>query len=374
MWPSFLAVLAPAASLAQDEPGWLSAGEELPDEATEPTDDTEEQEPDPDEPTPSETFGMQLDLLGIETSWSGYGDLVLIYEPGETLSFDAAHFNPILSAAIGPRLWAELELEFEHAGEEILVEYGILDYTVHPGLILRMGQFLVPIGEFNEQLHPSFRWNQVSRPLMFRDVVPAVWSDVGLQARGQLRAGEAGTLRYALYVCNGLGGTLDRSLDEPIRPLRRNRRDVDLDLAVGGQTSLALLAPEPDLGVTVTASGYTGVVDQQQGLRLTIADLALSAHAGPVLLRAEGALSYLNEAPFEEGFYTQLSVDVGELTPSVRLDQVRTGLELEPVVRREASPSLLLRLGSFWTLRTEVGIPLVVAPSPRVLAMSAFYF
>lgn len=343
-----------------------------------------EPEPPAEEPAPSAsergTFGTQLDVFGLEVSWSGYGDLVLEWAPTEReLTFEASHFNPILGARLSDRLYAEVEIEFEDAGTEVKLEYGILDYTPVDAFGLRIGQFLVPIGEFNADLHPSFRWVQVSRPEVFTDVVPAVWSESGVQARGALRTGDVGRVRYAAYVCNGLGSDFDVRAPDPVRAVRDNAEDENYDLAVGGQLGYVLLPGR--VGETAVAfSAYSGAIDATASQRLAIGDVSVSTLLGPVTLRGEAARSYLNPAgdpldPFEEGLYGQVAVAVGRFTPSVRFDRVTTGLE--PATMHDVAGTLMVKLATFWNVRAEgvaTFLPGEEEVEPKLLAMSAFFF
>ena len=183
-----------------------------------------------------QSFGATLDALGVEPTWSGYGDLVgSIDEEGES-TFDQTHFNPIIGARLGKSARAELELEIEHGGEEFKAEYAFFELELAEPLSLRAGKFLIPIGHFNDVLHPSFRWSQISRPSMFREVIPAVWSDVGVEAFGRVRLGTSASFAFAAYVVNGLGmreGLERAAQEEPVRKLRDTFVDMNADKGLG---------------------------------------------------------------------------------------------------------------------------------------------
>lgn len=344
--------------------------------------EAEESEPeDASDPSVSDfrTFGTQLDLFGLDVSWSGYGDLLFEWAPYEReMTFEASHFNPILGARLSEHLWSEVEIEFEDSGTEVKLEYAILDYTRLPALGLRMGQFLVPIGHFNEILHPSFRWPQVARPAMFRDIVPAVWSETGLMARGTIEEALL-SLKYSAYVANGLGSDFDPDVPEPIRAMRDNAEDENYDLATGGQVGLSLLPGR--IGETeISVSGYTGAIDESADLRFSIADLALSSSLGPLTLRAEYARNFLGDrsAPLTalgEGLYAQSALRIGRFTPSIRYDLVRQGLASgAPAKSSSLAATSMVRLYTFWNVRAEILLPLEGSPEPELSAMSAFFF
>ena len=119
----------------------------------------------------------------------------------------------------------EGEIEIEHNGSVFKLEYAFVDWSPSERFTLRMGQFLTPIGEYNENLHPSFHWSQVSRPAVFTDVVPEVWFDTGAQAYGRLGSGTT-ELEWSAYAINGLGGTWDPTASKTMRPLR-DRPDAE---------------------------------------------------------------------------------------------------------------------------------------------------
>ena len=96
----------------------------------------------------AKTFGEALSLLRLEATWSGYGDVTLAFAPNKPPTFLMTHFNPILSARMGEHVSAELELEFEPG--DFLAEYALVDFTPHRAFTVRLGRFLIPIGQFNE--------------------------------------------------------------------------------------------------------------------------------------------------------------------------------------------------------------------------------
>lgn len=373
--PARIAALALALALASptargEEPadeGWLEGGEAPADPA------------DPG-PKGDQSFGAELDFLGLEISWSGYGDIIASYTPG-ALTYDAYHFNPILGARLSRDLWAELELEFEHGGSEILVEYGLLDFTPRPELSLRVGQFLVPVGEFNDTFHPSFRWSQVTRPQMFKDVVPAVWSDIGAQVFGRVGTGGSSALYYNLFTVNGLGGdAIDLGADYPIRELRGNVQDNNIDKAFGGRARIALGEGRRVGAFSLSVSAYTGELLAVPDQRFTIADAALRLALGPVSVQGELAQNFLGRGddaltPFERGAYVQVKGVSGKANVSGRYDFVDGNVGERHVVAAGGG----YQVRTFWNVRGEVAWPVVSStPEERTLPdmslMSAFYF
>jgi hypothetical protein len=374
-----------------------------PDDGTEPADPEPEPDgswldaarpPDPEPAAPAApasaptrgelgTFGIQLDVLGLDVSWSGYGDAQFEWKPTEReMTFEVGHFNPIIGARLSDDLWAELEFEVEESGTEIGVEYAILDYAPISAFGLRIGKFLLPIGDYNEVLHPSFRWVQVTRPTMFDDVVPSEWAETGVQVRGLVPTGTVGGLRYAAWVANGLAADpFDPAAPEPLRSARDNYEDLNYDLAWGGQ--LVYTALPGMVGQTSVSVGtYTGAIDVDATTRVSVADVALASQLGPVSLHAEAARNFVNPMSgaleaFEDGFYGQLALRVGKVTPSVRYDLSRSGrADPAPSEVQQVAGTVLLQAATFWSVRAEGAAVFrgTDDPEPAVYLMSAFHF
>ncbi len=356
------AVLLSPPALGQDD-GWLDEGTQEDDDATM-----------IDE---SETLGQALLFGGVQVLWSGYGDLLLTYVPDNELAFDVWHFNPIMLVRLGEDLRVEAEFEYEHSGLEFKLEFAYVDFTPIDAFNLRMGVLLMPIGEFNDTLHPSFRWDQVKRPAMFTNVVPAVWSDVGAAAFGKLPVGGDGDLSYMVFVVNGLGSdTLDLASEKVIRDARGNYRENNTDKAVGGRLRLEARESQQLGNVILSVSGYTGAMLPDNEARFSVEDVALILGLGPVTVQGEAAMSFLDQGRgagqrFETGAYLQVRADVGKVTPALRYDWVDGHLGEQHIGVASAN----WHFKTFWSLRGEVSVPLNEAnPVPGFYAMSSFFF
>jgi hypothetical protein len=101
------------------------------------------------------------------------------------------------------------EIEFEHAGHEVSVEFAYLDFLLRDAFRVRVGNVLVPLGFINEMHEPAF-FNGVFRPDVERLIIPTTWSENGLGVHGQ-----AGGFRYKAYALTGLDLTRETG-DEPI--------------------------------------------------------------------------------------------------------------------------------------------------------------
>ncbi len=374
----------------------LAAAEPTPVPAPAPEEDILSQPSDGPMPAPTGVkddgdirFGEALSLLKLEASWSGYGDINFTWGPHTPSSFDASHFNPILLARVGDRLSAEAELEIS-AGS-IGVEYVIADFLVVPGLTVRAGRFIIPIGQYNEVLHPSFRWNMVSKPLMFEEVVPSTWTGTGLQARGNMALAAGTRFEYALYAFNGLaenkGGAGTEAYEggdgEVLASFRSNLPDNNSDKALGARVGFSLLGDQTYGATKIGFSAVSGAFDAAGLERASIVDVDLSIRLGALTLRGEAAQNYLGKGaeaftPFEKGFYAQAIVRFDPFNVSARYDfaQERPG-EGAPVNRRQAAASIGYAPNNLWGIRAEVALPLGADQpnsSPKLATMLNFSF
>ena len=285
-----------------------------------------------------DSFGFVLEGFGVEATISGYGEVVF-YIDEDRASFDLWRFIPIIGAKIGEYARAEIEIEYEHGGEVQLIEYGFFEYAPSDVLAVRAGKVLVPMGAYNAALHPSFVWNQVSRPAMMENVIPAIWSEVGVFLWGRVELGRTSFLRYDLYLTNGLGYeegvdlTSERAFVRKF--MRGNMRDNNFDKAAGGRVGLDVTTAGSGMRIVSGLSFYSAAVDPAERQRIFIVDYDLSLQAGGFTLRGEIAQTFWNDAaagsaimPLERGSYLQASFghDIWEF--AVRWDNtfVRPGM------------------------------------------------
>ena len=136
---------------------------------------------------------------------SGYADVGYTIASGEDGSFGVGRFSPIFHYLYRDivMLESELEIEIDERGEtEVALEYLTIDYFLNDNIALVGGKFLSPIGQFRQNLHPSWINKLASAPPGFGHDGAAPTSDVGLQARGGFKIGNMFT-NYAAYVSNG---------------------------------------------------------------------------------------------------------------------------------------------------------------------------
>ena len=111
------------------------------------------------------------------------------------------------------------ELEWEHGGSELAVEFLYFDHFVKSGLNYRFGKVLMPVGLTNET-HEPVTFLGSHRPLVETLIIPTTWTEYGAGIFGDL--GKDWT--YRTYVVTGMNAS-EFSAVKGIRG-GRNERDV----------------------------------------------------------------------------------------------------------------------------------------------------
>lgn len=287
---------------------------------------------------------------------TGYADLEAVAEDlgsGDAKAFfDNHHFNLIAIGNIIGDLFGGAEVEIEHGGAEIALEYGFLMYTGIPHARVTAGKFIVPFGRFNKDLHPSWISKVPGRPEGFSRVLPATYSDVGVLVSGGIPLG-VGTLdrvTYDVFVLNGLQG--DPGAD--IRGMRPEGEPGDEEndaKSVGGRLGLVL-----GNGLDFAGSVYRGKYNQEEGLYLTFVGADAAYYRNGFELRGEWVTALQDVVGDDEltktGFYVQGSYLVQD--------------RVEPTVRFswQNFPAAQELTRDLW--RVEVGGSYYVSPSSSV--------
>jgi len=217
---------------------------------------------------------------------SGYADfeawLTGIGSDDKEFTFDNHHFNLILTGTVTDNLFAAAEIEYEHGGEEMGLEYGYFGYTGFEDVRILAGKFIVPFGRFNKDLHPTPINKVPDRPHGFRDILPQTYNDVGLWVTGAKAISEDNRIVFDVFLVNGLAGEDGGG----IRDMRDNVEDVDNDKAIGGRLGF----DAPFSGFDIGASIYSGKYAEDaagENLRLTMFGLDGSYQKAGFVLRGE---------------------------------------------------------------------------------------
>jgi hypothetical protein len=156
------------------------------------------------------------DVRAGQDEWKTYDSVVHLSGYGSALYADSdatESFSRVLFAPIFHYQWRDLvllESEFEvnvdeDGDSEFELEYLTIDLLLHDNLALGFGKFLSPVGQFRQNLHPTWINKLASAPVGFGHDQAAPISDVGGFARGGVALPFADDLfaNYAVFVGNG---------------------------------------------------------------------------------------------------------------------------------------------------------------------------
>ena len=202
------------------------------------------------------------------THLAGYADIGYTDSGADEGSFSAGKFAPIFHYQYRDlvMLEAELEIEVEDNGETTTaLEYLAINWFLNDYLTLVGGKFLSPIGQFRQNLHPSWINKLASAPPGFGHDGAAPVSDVGLQLRGGAPIGEMRT-NYAFFISNGpelKAEFEDEEFELDGVEAEGFGSDVDGDKVVGGRFAIIPFAGL-ELGFSV-ATGKATVTTIEDG-------------------------------------------------------------------------------------------------------------
>jgi len=193
---------------------------------------------------------------------SGYADVGYTDVENDDGSFNVGTFSPIFHFQYRDLVMLESELEFkvEANGEtDVALEYLTVDLFLNDYMVLVAGKFLSPVGQFRQNIHPSWINKMPSAVPGFGHDGAAPVSDLGIQLRGGLPI-YGMRANYAVYVANGpeliaeWDGTefeLDGIEAEGFGD------DSDGDKVIGGRIAL-LPIPKLEIGISA-ATGKAAV-------------------------------------------------------------------------------------------------------------------
>ena len=140
-------------------------------------------------------------------SFAGYGEM--LFEQRASANESGSHLGKdaridLLRAILytgyrfNDRFLFNSEIEFEHGGEEVGVEFAYLDFRINKHLSVRGGNLLVPLGLVNEYHEPNV-FIGTRRPETERRIIPSTWHENGAGV-----VGSAGPVTFRAYLVNGL--------------------------------------------------------------------------------------------------------------------------------------------------------------------------
>ena len=137
-------------------------------------------------------------------SIGGYGEMYWASPDSEGPAGDAYtdlyRFVPYIGYKFSDDIILNTEIEFEHGGEEVTIEFMYLDFLFDPAFNVQLGHLLVPMGLVNMRHEPTL-YNTVQRPGVERYLIPSTWHETGVLAYGDV--GETG-FSYTAGIFNAL--------------------------------------------------------------------------------------------------------------------------------------------------------------------------
>jgi hypothetical protein len=232
----------------------------------------------------------------------GYGEVIGNQPLASQGTWDARRFVLFTGYKYDANTAVVTEIEVEHA-TEIYLEQAFFQHRLRPGVNLRAGLMLIPMGIANEY-HESTTFHGAERPYLDQLVVPSTWREVAAGFQGFL---PRRTLGYQFYAVNGL-----RSFDG-----QKALFSGDKGLRGGRQKGRQTLAAHPGVvgklewgglrNTLVSASYYAGQTesptdDAKAGrmdsttVFLQMASLDLRWAVQRFQFRAQGTLAHLGGA------------------------------------------------------------------------------
>jgi len=222
--------------------------------------------------------------LGGKTVIGGYMDVTGMFARhagvNEGWSFEARRFNLFTYSVLADGIVVTSEIEIEHGGEEIKLEYGLVDIEFNEALNLRGGVILSPLGKTN-LAHDSPRLDLAERPLVATEIIPSTLSEVGAGFFGALYPADGAKITYELYAVNGF--TQDIIEDAPETRISAGKNRLFGGDNNGEPAIVGRVAASPSFGTELGASFHTGAynvfetdglpVDDRRSLTILAADI-----------------------------------------------------------------------------------------------------
>lgn len=189
---------------------------------------------------------------GQEIHIGGYGELHYSNPDEGDSEVDQHRLVVGLGYAFTEDVSFHMEIDYEHAAQELELEFAHIDFAVSEPLSVRAGVILMPVGALNDTHEPTLFYS-VERPYLQRTVIPTTWQEAGLGIHGRV----AGAVSYSAYLVSGL----DAHGFSGANGIRGGR--VTEDEAVANDFAVvARVAANAAKGLTLGASAYHGNAGQ----------------------------------------------------------------------------------------------------------------
>lgn len=152
---------------------------------------------------------LELQAEG-DTLIHGYGETHYGYsnKGDDTASMDQHRFVIGVTHMFNDKLSLSAEVDFEHAAQEMELEFAHIDFAISDAVNLRAGTILMPVGPLNEFHEPPLFYS-VERPYVQKYVIPTSWPEGGAGMFGSLNA----DLKYRVYLIGGLAASKFKAKD-----------------------------------------------------------------------------------------------------------------------------------------------------------------
>jgi hypothetical protein len=208
-------------------------------------------------------------------SIGGYGEMYWASSDadGKDAYADVYRFVPYIGYKFSDNVILNTELEFEHGGEEVVIEFMYLDFLISSAFNLQVGHLLVPMGLVNQRHEPTL-FNTVQRPDVEKYLVPSTWHETGILAYGNI--GDSG-LAYSAGIINALELANDNNMPGSIgkKWIRSGRVGAEDKGPMQRVAFVGRLDYSGITGLTAGASTYYGAATQGRpsGVNAFIYDL-----------------------------------------------------------------------------------------------------
>ncbi|HKK07054.1 MAG TPA: hypothetical protein VKA50_14525 [Gammaproteobacteria bacterium] len=214
---------------------------------------------------------------------AGYGSAGFSSRKSDS-TFQVFSFSPIFHYQYKDLMLMQAELEMgynEDGSTETVLEYASLNLIMNDHAVLVAGQFLSPIGQFRQNLHPAWINKLPSKPLGFADGGAAPLTETGVEVRGGFTPGGHG-LNYALYVGNG--PKLVDNAGELEVETEGNSSDANKNKTVGGRIGYL---PLHNLEIGVSAAAGKANLPGEDNRNYRVYDVDFAFQPAVVELRGE---------------------------------------------------------------------------------------
>jgi hypothetical protein len=327
------------------------------------------------------TFG------GLLNSYWGQHRFVITGGTAATFAYDrntnintfSAGFLPVFLWRLSDRMFvqAHLEVALPASGEtEVNLEYAEFNAFLNKYLEVGAGKFLLPFGDFIEDVHPPWIDRFITHPIPYREDVGLLPFDaVGLQARGAVQwGGLRQDMDYTAWVSNG------PSFDVALPGSAVDNTNIQINThskAYGARLRVHPFPLDSNLGrLELGVSTYDG--KWQDGLWFTSWGIDTNYILGNLEMRGayletHRQLPEPQNADNREGWYIQAGYQLTGLRISKVIDRFLH--RLEPVVRYSGSNQRAVIMGEPMTPAVGMnGSPSLMVPHPREVALGLDYW